>query len=43
MDREVFRVSLLEIHTQFTVDKLTRKDKDGDARKILEGLRMLSG
>lgn len=33
MDREVFRVSLREIHTRFTADKLTRKDKDGDTRK----------
>jgi len=33
MDREVFRVSLREIHTRFTADKLTRKDKDEDTRK----------
>lgn len=44
MDREVFRVSLREIHTRFTADKLTRKDKDGEIRGNTRETRgMLSG
>lgn len=36
MDREVFRVSLREIHTRFTTDKLTRENKDGELENTRE-------
>ena len=36
MGREVFQVSLREIHTRFTTDKLTRESKDEELENTRE-------